>query len=76
MSLGRDHIIVQDTRSFCQLVSTLCDKTTIIHVMVDEIGTYKSKDPFADSVPTKGIAHMHVISSNGETTHSLLNSKH
>ena len=39
MSLGRDWIIFQDARSFCQLASTLCDKTTVIHVMADEIDT-------------------------------------
>ena len=39
MSLGRDQIIVQDARSFCQFASTLCDKTTAIHVMADEIDT-------------------------------------
>ena len=50
MSLGRDQIIVQDARSFCQLASTLCDKTTVIHVMVDEVDTYKLEDPFANSV--------------------------
>ena len=64
MSLGRDRIIVQDAKSFCQLASALCDKTTVIHVMGDEID--KSENPFANSVPIKGIARMHVISSNGE----------
>ena len=44
--------------------------------MADEIDTYKSEDPFANSVSIKGIARMHVISSNGETTHLWLNSKH
>ena len=61
MSLRRDGIFVQDSRSFCQLPSTLCDKTTVIHVMADEVDTYKSEDPFANSVPIKGIARMHVI---------------
>ena len=75
MSLGRDQIIVQDARSFCQFASTLCDKTTVIHVMADEIDTYKSEDSFSNSVQIKGIARMHVISSNGETTHLRLNSK-
>ena len=75
ISLWRDQIIVQDARSFCQLASTLCDKTTVIHVMADEIDTYKSEDSFANSVQIKGIARMHVISSNGETTHLWLNSK-
>ena len=74
MSLGRDRIIVQDAMSFCQLSSALCDKTTVIHVMGDEID--KSENPFANSVPIKGIARMHVISSNGETTHLWQNSKH
>ena len=76
MSLGRDRIIVQDARSFCQLASRLCDKTTMIHVMADKIDTYKSEDPFANSVPIKGISQMHVISWNGETKHLWLNSKH
>ena len=65
MSLRRDGIFVQDSRSFCQLASTLCDKTTLIHVMADEVDIYKSEDPFANSVPIKGIARMHVICSNG-----------
>ena len=76
MSLGRDWITAQDGRSFCQLASTLCDKTTEIHVMADEIDTYKLEDPFANSVPIKGICRMHVIGSNGETKHLWLNSKH
>ena len=38
--------------------------------------THKSEDPFANSVPVKGISQMHVISLNGETTHLWLNSKH
>ena len=76
MSLGRNWIIVQDGRSFCQLVSTLCDKTTAIHIMADEIDTYKLEGPFANSVPVKGICRMHVIVSNGETKHLWLNSKH
>ena len=45
-------------------------------LMADEIDTYKSEDPFATYVPIKGISRMHVISSNGETTHLWLNSKH
>ena len=65
MSLERDRIILQDVRSFCQLASTLCDKTTITHVLAYEIDICKSEDPFADSVPIKGIAQMRVISSNG-----------
>ena len=76
MSLGRDQIIVQDARSFSQLASTLCDKTTVNHVMADEIDTCKLEGPFANSVTIKGIARMHVINSNGETTHLWLNSKH
>ena len=44
--------------------------------MADEIDSYKSEDPFADSVPIKGIAQMNVISSNEETTYLWLNSKH
>ena len=55
MSLRRDRITVQDAKSFYQLVSTFCDKTTVIHVMADEIDTYKSEDPFANSVPIEGI---------------------
>ena len=39
MSLGRDQIIAQDSRSFCQLAWLLCDKTTVIHVMADGIDT-------------------------------------
>ena len=39
MSLGRDRIIVQDARSLCQLASTSCDKTTVIHVIADETDT-------------------------------------
>ena len=46
------------------------------HVRSDEIGTYKSEDPFANSVPIKGIVQMHMISLNGETTQLWLNSKH
>ena len=57
MSLGRDWIIVQDARSFCKLASTLCDKTTVIHVIADEIDTYKSEDPFANSVPIKDFSN-------------------
>ena len=53
MSLGRDWIIVQDARRLFQLASTLCDETTVINVVVDEIDTYKPKDPFTDSVPNK-----------------------
>ena len=53
MSLGRDWIIVQNARSFCQLALTLCDKTTIIHAMADKIDTYKLEDPFADPVINK-----------------------
>ena len=53
MPLGRDQIIFQDARSFCQLASKLCDKTTVIHVMAKEVDTYKSQDPFADSVLNK-----------------------
>ena len=36
-----------------QLASTLCDETTVIHVMADDIDTYKSEDPFADPVLNK-----------------------
>ena len=44
--------------------------------MTDKIDTCKSEDPFANSVPIKGIAWMHVISSNRNTTHLRLNLKH
>ena len=53
MPLGRDSIIVQDAKSFYQLVSTLCDETTVIHVMADQTDTYKLEDPFADPVLNK-----------------------
>ena len=76
MSLERGRIAVQDAKSFCQFASTLCYKTTVIHVMADEIDTGKSENPFANSAPIKGIARMHVISSNGKTTHLWPNSKH
>ena len=44
--------------------------------MADEIDTYKLEDPFANSVPIKGICQMHAIGSNGKTKHLWLNSKH
>ena len=44
--------------------------------MADEIDINKLEDPFANSVPIKGICRMHVIGSNGETKHLWLNSKH
>ena len=53
MPLGRDSIIVLDAKSFYQLVSTLCDETTVIHVMADQTDTYKLEDPFADPVLNK-----------------------
>ena len=51
MPLGRDGIIDKDGKSFGQFASTLCDKTTIIHIMADWIDRCKLEDPFADSVP-------------------------
>ena len=53
MFLGRDQINVQDARSFCQLLSTLHDKTTVIHVIADEIDTSNLEDPFSNSVQIK-----------------------
>ena len=36
-----------------QLASTICDETTVIHVMADDIDTYKSEDSFVDPVLNK-----------------------
>ena len=44
--------------------------------MTHEINTYKLEETFANSIPIKGIARMHVICSNGATTHLWLNLKH
>ena len=44
MSLGRDQVIVQDAKSFCQLALSSCDKTTVIHVTKEEVYVYHSKD--------------------------------
>ena len=74
MSLGKDCVTVQDAESFCSAASRLCEKTTVIYVASKEIETYKSTNPFETSVQVDGITKMHVICTNGQSTHLWLNS--
>lgn len=68
-SLDNDQVTVQDAESFCQLASSFCDRTIMIHVTKEEVCLYRTKNPFADSVPVNGSSKMHVFWSDSKNTY-------